>query len=155
MKRLILLLGLLLVAGPAHASSVWHWCSSASVTAATASGRAPDTTVTTGTTKCFYFNADDNSAVIKARAPNTLICLDPNVASDGADVAEVMIRLCPGGVSTYDANLCLPILDASLDGTGGSATTQNACLRVGPGDYVVVNTANGTPDESFVSFRGE
>ena len=45
--------------------------------------------------------------------------------------------MCPYALNggTTAANACITVLDAALSGAGGSATTQNACIRVKRGSY--------------------
>jgi hypothetical protein len=154
-KRLILLLGLLLVATTAQAASQWHYCGAVSVVAAAAQGAEPDKQIVAGEAECFYFNAAENSAIFRVEAVTAVITLNPNVAGAGADNAEVMIRKCMPGVSVYDANRCHAILDASLDGTVGASGTQNMSIRVGRGRYVIVNTTSANTQEARVSVEGE
>lgn len=151
--HLLVIVALALIAGPATSTSLWADCDgSASVTTAQA---RTDRSIDPGETGCFHFNAAENSPVIHVFSPAALICLDPDVTTEGADTAKIMIRRCTPGVVVYDANRCTEILDAALDGTVGSSGTQNACDRVPPGAYVIVNDTSAGTDEAIVSFEAE
>lgn len=149
----LLALAFLLVPGVAGAASIWAKCGAVSV--ATADSDGADRHIYSGQVECFYFNAAEDSAVFVIATKEALVCLDPNVASAGADNAEVYFRYCPGYVSAYDANLCIRTSDDPLDGTQGSSGTQNACQRLGRGQYVIENSTSAGTQEAFVSVQGE
>ena len=138
----------------AFAAEAWGACGAVSVATAVTTGANQN--IASGQSKCFYFNGTEDSDVFHVLAPTALICLDPDVATEGNDgVAEVMPRFCHTGVTTASVNRCLAILDVSLDGTTGADLTQNACKRVARGSYYIENTAGASTDEAVVSIQGE
>lgn len=161
MKVFIIVLGLLLLTGlmmpaSALAASQWAPCGVATVALAAASNTAgANGKIVKGERECFYFNADEDSDVFHVMADTALICLDSNVADEGASGAAVMIRRCNTGATTYDANTCIEILDSALTGLVGAAGTQNACIRVSRGSYVSVNDTTAGTEEAVVSIEGE
>jgi hypothetical protein len=162
MKRLLLIICfVLLLPWVAHAAdgSQWAKCGAASVAAAQDATNGwqagADQNITKGESACFYFDGTENSDPFHVLTETALICLDPDQGSEGAANATVMIRHCHTGVTTYDANTCIEILDAALDGTVGSAATQNACVRVPRGTYAIRNVATASDDEAVVSIQGE
>jgi hypothetical protein len=155
MRKRILILALLLLAMPALAADESAFGQCGMLGAASAPNDSAYLTISRGGASCFYFNADDNSPIFRVVADTALICLNPNLATDGSATGEVMIRKCLPGVTTYSANHCMSMLDASLDGTAGASATQNSCLRVSRGKYIVVNTTSTGGHEAQVSIEGE
>lgn len=155
--RILLAIGLLfLLTAPsiAIAASAWGACGAVSV--ATVNTTGANQNIAAGQSKCFYFNGTEDSDVFHVLAPEALICLDPDVATESNDgVAEVMIRHCHTGATTCSVNRCIEILDASLDGLQGADGTQNACRRVARGSYCIENTTGASTDEAVVSVQGE
>jgi hypothetical protein len=125
------------------------------------STRAGPKQISKGTLACYEIDATDYADMTTSFTVGNqaLICLNPDVDTEGADDAEVMIHYCPIGLATGVApnvNACFDILDSPLDGTTGSPDTQNACVRVPAGVYwIEVTTAPGAGDEAVISVRGE
>jgi hypothetical protein len=118
--------------------------------------------ISPGTLACYEMDAANYADMTKTFTVDheALICLNPDVDTEGADDVEVMPRHCVAGLANNatapNVNECLAILDASLDGTTGGARTQNACIRVGQGIYYLDVTApTGAEDVAVVSVRGE
>ena len=153
--RILLVIGLLLLLPSAsEAAEAWGACGAVSVATAVTTGANQN--IAAGESKCFYFNGTEDSDVFHVLAPTALICLDPDVATEGADgVAEVMIRLCHTGATTCDVNRCKETLDVPLDGTDGADGTQNSCKRRPRGSYCIENTTSANTDEAVVSIQGE
>jgi hypothetical protein len=146
----------MLLAMPALGASQWATCGYATVALAAASNTSSaNGKITREESECFYFNSTEDSRVFRVTADTALICLDPDVASEGAANAEVMVRYCHAGATTADVNVCIEVLDAALDGTVGASVTQNACVRVTGGSYYIENSVDAAADEAVVSIQGE
>jgi hypothetical protein len=156
MKRglLLLMAPLLLLPGAAWGAAAWSKdCSAASVAASSTTGA--DRRIAAGELECYRFNDDTDSAVFIVLAPTALICLDPDVTTEGAATAEVMIRRCHAEATTVSVNTCFATLDSSLTGATGGSATQDACERYGPGVYYIEVTTSAGGNEALVSIKGE
>lgn len=120
-------------------------------------GTTNDLNVGLGDELCYQFDDTTDSGLFHVQSPNALICFDPD-SGGVAGTARVMPQKCPYGVkgSLTAANSCVNILDAALDGVGGSSATQNACIRVKRGSYRLDVTAAPTAgEEPIASMLGE
>jgi len=111
--------------------------------------------------ECLKFSFDENgvdSRIFRIISTTAMVCFDPALDSDGADVAEITIRFCPSGTkpSSNPQNACFATSTASITGITGSAGTQDACQRFGPGVYYVdITTPPAAGDDAEVTIRGE
>jgi hypothetical protein len=153
MKKLLILataLGLLLASDAFGATLGFSNCRSKAI--------SPPNMNKAGLIACYEFDDATDSGQFTVVTPTALICLDPDIAATGTSTAEVMIYQCPTGAKpaanpTYG---CHAILDASLDGTEGGSTNQNACVRVGPGAYYIdVTSADTNSKDAIVTITGE
>ena len=96
---------------------------------------------------CWRFNNADgvvNLGYIQSSSSTNLICYDPDLFATTTNTGRVIPHLCTAGGPVDAANplrSCIGLGGAnasvSLDGTEGPAPTQNACIRVGPGTFLV------------------
>lgn len=174
MKSLILALALLLPAG-AYAGTWSMNCSYTTATGTTATRPAEQNfAIDEYGLACYrYANADSthnapqNSAGtlvgVKVTAQSALICFDPDILQAVTTTARVIPHYCPQGVIADPSNPArsCPSLGgangaASLDGTEGTATSQNSCLRVGPGLYYFeISVAAESGDTAQITVKGE
>lgn len=103
---------------------------------------------------CWVFDGDDDSTIVEVRAKTALVCFDPDITTDGAATAQVMINHCPTS-NAVSAFTCMDITDSSSTGITGASGTQDSCIRVGTGFYYVDVTTADAGTDSRVSFRGE
>ena len=99
-----------------------------------------------------------DSRVFFVAAKTALICFDPGDNTEGVDVATINIRYCPNGPkpAATPENFCGAITTAVITGIQGSASTQDACQRVGPGAYYIEVVNDGAAgDASRVTIQGE
>jgi len=105
---------------------------------------------------CYQF--DDTTDSLPFRVGGTaLLCFDPDSAG-AAGAARVQYQKCTSDVlgTVVAANVCIPIVDADVTGAGGSAAVQNACFRVGPGQYRIdVTIAPLGAEHAVVKIQGE
>lgn len=137
----------------------------------TATGSNPTkTTIDNDSLWCFRFvNADATTTIVgpvRVQASSALITFDPDLYQTVTTTARLIPRMCPLGAAVDTTSLatisrsCLSIGGAngaaSLDGTEGSASTQNAAIRVGPGTYYFeINAVCEAGDTCQVSVKGE
>lgn len=112
-------------------------------------------------------NAPQNSAGtlvgVKVTAQSALVCFDPDILQAVTTTARLIPHYCPHGTiadTSNPARSCPSIGgangNASLDGTEGTATSQNSCLRVGPGLYYFeASVACESGDTCQVTIKGE
>lgn len=165
MKRLLFLLALL-VGSPA-AAEVWSGtCSfSANLTASRDEAKFDIQKKQRG---CYRFTSADSTStsdLISVAADSALWCFDPDNTDAVADTSRVVVHYCPHGGTpggTGSVNTCIDIGgangNATLDGTEGTASTQNACVRTGPGIFFIeVDTAcaKASTDYCQVTVQGE
>lgn len=146
----LILLALLMFAGPALATSSLTTCRSL-----TAEG-----TPTLDGNMCAawrYDSDNEDSVAIHFRTPTGRICFDPDTGAAGTGTSQVMIWHCPNGIkpSSNFGYTCMEILDADLDGTVGASTTQKSCVRVGTGTYFSEVTVAPSSEDSVVYFQAE
>jgi hypothetical protein len=149
MKKLLILaalLGLLFAAEAWAAAFGFSNCRTVSIT--------PPTINKAGLVACYEFDDDTDSGRFTVVTPSALVCLDPDITTEGPATAEVMIRRCHSGAA-ISLNECFAILDASLTGATGGPATQNSCARVGPGAYYIEITTSAGGDDAIVSITGE
>ena len=158
---------LLVLASPA-AASVWSGTCTFSANLTVGSG-ATKYIVNSKDRACFRFTSADTvpsaSTTISVGAGSALWCFDPDNTDAVADTSRVIVHYCPsdnaaGG--TGSANTCIALGgangNASLDGTEGASTTQNACIRTGPGIFYIeisAACAKASTDYCEVSVKGE
>lgn len=70
-----------------------------------------------------------------------LACFAPDVVS-GATVATATVKRCMPGRARTDFS-CATVTAAALSGTGGAAGTQNRCVRLGKGEYLLDTIRTG------------
>lgn len=139
-------------------------CNEALAAGAFTDCRAPFTSMTDGVVSpslnggimCYIFDtAGTDSGLLSLNGVSNLICFDPDV--DGTvGSARVEPEVCPYTAPGTVGNQCIPLVDAPLNGVGGSETTQTACIRVGPGSYRIdVTAAPVGVEHPVVSFRVE
>ena len=108
---------------------------------------------------CYGFGeTTTDSTQLIVRAASVLFCLNPDVTAVGVlGTATVNIKKCYGMSITPGANTCIDINDAALDGTVGAPGTQNACVRAGPGRYLVDVVVGGAAADElpYVSAEAE
>jgi hypothetical protein len=154
MKRLILcIVFAMLLPSVSEAASAWGKCGA--LTVATATSVGADRIIGAGQSECFYFNGTEDSDLFFIVTDSALIQLAPDVGAAGGGAAAVMIQRCQAGVTAYDSDRCLDILDVPLDGTAGSPSTQNAAVLVGRGTYAIRNSVDAATDEAIVSVEGQ
>lgn len=111
--------------------------------------------------ECLKFSFDENAAdsrIFRIVSTTAMVCFDPALDSEGADVGEITIRFCPSGVkpTSNPENACFATSSAPITGITGSAGTQDACQRFGPGVYYVdIGTPPAAGDDAEVTIRGE
>jgi hypothetical protein len=148
MKAFLFLLTLL-AASPAFAE-VWsgkcHF--SANLTVATGADKFDIAKKERGCYRFVDTDSTSTSDLISVTADSALWCFDPDNTDAVADTARVVIHYCPHGGTpggTGSANTCISLGgangNASLDGTEGTSSSQNACVRTGPGIFYVEVTA--------------
>lgn len=131
MKRL-LFLALLSVwmAIPVLAADEWGFtgCSSGSV-------------ATSGSVICYSVDENSSTGVassFRVDADSALACWNPDTAVAGVGTGEARVWYCPYGSTTAT---CVTDVGASagstLDGTGGAAAGQLACVVLGRGKYLL------------------
>jgi len=147
-----LLVALLALAVPAQAAQVWTNCDGGSPT--------NGFTVSKYGRLCLDWVSTDSgdSQIFVVGAAAALVCFDPDINTEGAEVAEVNIRYCPNGkqpAATPEIE-CFKLSNVPITGITGLPGTQDSCVRVGPGTYYVeIETAGGAGDESRVTIQGE
>lgn len=150
-RALFTLLAALFVAAAAH-SATWDRCDGSGSGGRTNIGRTDKT--------CWNFLAADTTgeSEIMFFSVTGLICFDPNTATEGADAAQITIRMCPNGKKpAANPHLeCFALSTVPITGITGDAGVQDACERVAPGAYYIdIDVAAVDPDTPRVSFRGE
>jgi hypothetical protein len=153
MRAVLLGFAAVLIALPAYAGTASKGCSFSGTAAGTAGtavgGGASSMALAANETWCYrYVNADATTTIIgplRITAPSALITFDPDLFQTVVTTARLIPHFCPQGaaVDTTSAATIFrscPSMGgangaASLDGTEGTATTQNASIRVGPGAY--------------------
>ena len=99
-------------------------------------------------------------------AQTALICFDPDILQTITTTARVIPHHCPQSFIADPTSAATALRScvslggangaASLDGTEGTATTQNACVRVGPGSYYFeISAGCEAGDTCQVSVKGE
>ena len=108
---------------------------------------------------CLDFDENGvDSRIFMVGANTALICFDPALDSEGTDVAQIDLRYCPNGKkpAANPENECFKMTDSPITGVTGSAGTQDACHRVGPGVYFVdITTPPAAGDDARVTIQGE
>lgn len=139
---------------PARGAGVWTTCPLADLTAGTT---ITNFQIQTKSVKCWEYNGDDDTPAVSVTAVSALICLNPDLATEGAATANMMIRRCDYGrkPSSNPERSCGTVLDLALTGLGGAAGTQNSCIRVGPGVYYGESTVGSGGESAVLSFTGE
>lgn len=113
--------------------------------------------------------ADATTSIIgplRITAPSALIMFDPDLFQAITTTARLIPRFCPQGAAVDTTSLatisrsCISIGGAngtaSLDGTEGTATTQNSALRVGPGTYYFeISVVIEAGDTGQIAVQGE
>lgn len=130
MKRLLVLLAALLMAGPAFALEEWTNCGGTIAQGATpvlTEHQCLEFAYTSATSAAQVFEVDSNFALFK---------FDPNIGGTGTASATVMLQSCLIG-HTQGVNVCGDMLDSALDGTEGAAATQKTEIRIPRGFYRV------------------
>jgi len=158
----------LLIILASTSSSAEVWSGSCRFTGNLTSNDPTDFLIKAMNVGCYRFVDTDTTStsdVISIDAPSALWCFDPDNTDEIPDTARVVIRYCPtgiGGGSAGNVNTCISLGGAngtaSLDGTTGSAATQNSCIRTGPGSFYIEVTAACTktsPNYCQVSVKGE
>lgn len=180
MKRLILL-AVLLFAPAANAGTWAYNCTFTTLTGTTATRPAsslpqdaPLFQIDNYQRACWrYQNADSTHNApqtaggsltpVTVTAQSALICFDPDILQAVTTTARVIPHRCPQGVIADTSNPARSCQSqggangaASLDGTEGASTTQNSCLRVGPGTYYFeISAAAEAGDTAQISIEGE
>lgn len=122
-------------------------------------------TISPNESGCYTFTSTDSttgdSAAIFIDGTSAKWCFDPDTSGTATTTARVLIRDCLGGAkpSSNPENECISLGgangNASLDGTEGAASSQNACIRTGPGVFYVDITAACTGSACRVSVQAE
>jgi len=152
MKRLLIALGALLVAGPSFAADEWTPCGGtaglfgAPTTPAVAAGQCLEYQWTSGTT----------ALQVNVTASEALLLFDANIASSSQPVtpAEIMVSRCMRG-RPISAISCVEMLDANLDGTPGASSTQKAAIRLTRGLYRIEQAVAPSAVTAFIQVEGE
>ena len=155
----------LLVASPALAES-WSW--GCAFTSNLTSTSPSNFKIGPGNTGCYRFIDTDSTStsdVIVIDAETAVWCFDPDNAGTAITTATTTIHFCTAGVAaggTGAVNTCIDIGgangNATLTGLEGAASTQNACIRTGPGAFYIRVTAACTKTSTNfcqVSVKGE
>jgi len=154
MKKILLgVVGMLVLSAPAFAvTDQWAQCGGntpvfgAPTQPSVGRGECWEYQWTTGTTALIftvtteyariYFDADNASGSV----PGT--------------PAEIMVQLCAFG-STPSDNTCGDVLDATLTGLEGAASTQRMSVRVARGLYRIVRSVAPTSVTAVIQLQGE
>lgn len=152
MRRLLIALGALLVAGPSFAANEWTPCGG------TAGLFGAPTTPAVASGQCFEYQwASGTGAItVNVTAPyaNLLFDADNASASQPGSPAAIMVERCWRGATASDAT-CVNMLDANLDGTPGAAGTQKASIRLARGLYRIGLLTAPTSVTAVIQVEGE
>lgn len=149
MKRLLVLLVALFMAGPAAALNTWTSCGSTT----TFTGTKPS--VSKNTCIEYRFDASAATQTFYVSASSALLKFDPNEDTAGASTAQIMVKSCLVGY-TATANICTDALAAVLTGAGGSASTQKFEMRLPKGLWMITwSVAAGGGQTGVIQVLGE
>lgn len=153
MRAALLALAVMVAPAAGWAGTASHGCGFTGTAAGTAGtalgGGASKMTLSANELWCFrYVAADATTSIIgplRITAPSALVTFDPDLFQTVITTARLIPRLCPAAAAVDTTSLatisrsCLSIGgangNASLDGTEGPSSSQNAATRVGPGTY--------------------
>lgn len=109
-----------------------------------------------GEMACWEFDDATDSTPFTVRAGTALICLDPDITTEGIAAAQIDIRRCHRGnkPAASPENECFVITPTPLTGASDAAT-QLGCLRVAVGTFYIDVTTSAAGDDAVVSILGE
>lgn len=152
MRHVLLALALALLAPAAFAGT---WTGPQEISGIGASQWTFDDTETAGATAI--------NTTFRVKSSSALVCFESDTAGAPAGTARVQLVYFSFGQSTANSanfGFGIPLGGANgaaaLDGVGGAASTQNACIFVGPGLYgVSISVDCGAGDACAMTVQGQ
>ena len=141
MKRLLIALAALLMAGPAFAIDEWTACG----TDTAFTGGSPPSVTQNGCIEYRYSSATlaATDLTVRVSADYAILHFDSDTLSASAGAATLTPKGCPASYAQSDL-LCQPIVASAMTGGGGAAATQSFQIRIPRGNYQLEITAAAT-----------